>query len=292
MKKRILNLMLAAVMLCAFIPCAAHAEEQYGNYTYEINSDGKGVTITYFDDSEATSFVIPDTIAGLPVTQIGDAAFMRHHNLRNIIIPDSVTVIGENAFQGSSLRDISMSRNITVIGDYAFFGCYSLTDILIPDSATAIGKGAFQGCSSLQTVTIGKGVKTIGDEAFHNCHNLWDVYYTGTADEWQVIDIGKGNDILNEVDFYYGGAAPVKAVAVTVTKDGETYRVAANTKYGGKAYAAVYADGQLLRTASAPFIGGSASISPDTTGGDTVKFFVWSNYFQPLTQTEIQTVGE
>ncbi len=292
MKKRILNLMLAAVMLCAFIPCAAHAEEQYGNYTYEINSDGKGVTITYFDDSEATSVVIPDTIAELPVTQIGDAAFLRSRNLKNIIIPDSVTVIGEDAFAGCSiLHDVSMSRNITVIGDYAFSSCSYLTDILIPDSVTTIGGGAFYG-SGLQTVTIGKGVKTIGDEAFHNCHNLWDVYYTGTADEWQVIDIGKGNDILNEVDFYYGGAAPVKAAAVTVTKDGETYKVATNTKYGGKAYAAVYADGKLLRTASAPFIGGSASISPDITGGDTVKFFVWSSYFQPLTQTETQTIGE
>lgn len=290
MKKRILNLMLAAVMLYAFIPCAAHAEEQYENYTYAINSDGKGVTITYFDDLETTSVVIPDTIAGLPVTQIGDAAFMRHHNLRNIIIPDSVTVIGESAFYGSGLRDVSMSRNITVIGDYAFFGCYSITDILIPDSVTTIGEAAFQD-SGLQTVTIGKGVKTIGKDAFYLCA-LSDVYYTGTADEWQKINIGKGNDTFNEADFYYGGADPVNPAAVTVTKDGETYKVAANTKYGGKAYAAVYADGKLLRAASAPFIGGSASISPDTTGGDTVKFFVWSSYFQPLTQTEIQTVGE
>ena len=36
----------------------------------------------------------------------------------------------------------------------------------------------------------------------------------------------------------------------------------------------------------------AAIISPDVTGGDTVKFFVWLNYLQPLTQTEIQTVGE
>ena len=284
--------MLAAAMLCAFIPCAAHAEERYENYTYSINSDGKGVTITGFDDSEATSVVIPDTIAGLPVTQIGDAAFLRSRNLKNIIIPGSVTVIGEDAFAGCSiLHDVSMSRNITVIGDYAFSSCSYLTDILIPDSVTTIGEGAFQGCGSLQTVTIGKGVKTIGKNAFSRC-DLEYVYYTGTADEWQTIDIGNGNDILNEVDFYYGGADPIKAAAVTVTKDGETYRVAANTKYGGKAYAAVYADGKLLRTASAPFIGGSASISPDTTGGDTVKFFVWSNYLQPLTQTDTQTVGE
>ena len=47
-----------------------------------------------------------------------------------------------------------------------------------------------------------------------------------------------------------------------------------------------------IPTGIVSFIGGSASISPDTTGGDTVKFFVWSNYFQPLTQTDIQTVGE
>lgn len=291
MKKRILNLLLAAAMLCTFIPCAAHAEEQYGNYTYAINSDGKSVTIIGFEDSETTSVVIPDTIAGLPVTQIGDAAFLRSRNLKNIIIPDSVTVIGEDAFAGCSiLHDVSMSRNITVIGDYAFSSCSYLTDILIPDSVTTIGGGAFYG-SGLQTVTIGKGVKTIGKDAFYLCA-LSDVYYTGTADEWQKINIGKGNDTFNEADFYYGGADPVNPAAVTVTKDGETYKVAANTKYGGKAYAAVYADGKLLRAASAPFIGGSASISPDTTGGDTVKFFVWSSYFQPLTQTEIQTVGE
>ena len=89
-----------------------------------------------------TSLVIPDS-----VTNIGDYAFAFCRSLTDIVIPDSVTSIGDNAFHFcSSLSNIAISDSVTSIGNNAFSDCRSLTDIVIPDSVTNIGDAAFCGC--------------------------------------------------------------------------------------------------------------------------------------------------
>ena len=66
--------------------------------------------------------------------------------MSNIVIPDSVTNIGEGAFGDcSSLTNIVISDSVTDIGELAFIMCSSLTNIVIPDSVTDIGEGAFLG---------------------------------------------------------------------------------------------------------------------------------------------------
>ena len=95
---------------------------------------------------------------------------------KNIVIPNSVTNIKDNAFEGcSSLTSVTIDNNVTSIGLRAFLSCSSLTSVTIPNSVTSIANSAFSGCSSLTSVKIGNGVTSIGDYAFSECYNLTSI---------------------------------------------------------------------------------------------------------------------
>ena len=91
----------------------------------------------------------------------------------NYIIPNSVTNIGDKAFEDcKSLVSIKIPNSVTYIGDKAFWGCISLTSISIPNSVKMIGKDAFAFCDSLTFINIPNSVTTIGDRAFYGCKSL------------------------------------------------------------------------------------------------------------------------
>ena len=69
----------------------------------------------------------------------------------------------------NDIRDVVIPNSVTTIGDFAFADCSSLQSVTIPNSVTTIGDGAFSGCSSLQSVTIPNSVKEIGKDAFKGC---------------------------------------------------------------------------------------------------------------------------
>lgn len=95
---------------------------------------------------------------------------------KNTTIPNSVTNIGESAFDGcEGLTSISIPNSVVSIGESAFAGCKGLTSVSIPNSVTSIGRGAFQNCSRLDGIFIPKSVTNIGGYAFERCSKLKNV---------------------------------------------------------------------------------------------------------------------
>jgi len=76
---------------------------------------------------------------------------------------------------GEEIKDLVIPNSVTSIEDWAFNGCSSLTSVTIPNSVTSIGKWAFDYCSGLTSVTIGNSVTSIGDNAFLYCRSLTSV---------------------------------------------------------------------------------------------------------------------
>ncbi len=77
---------------------------------------------------------------------------------KNTMIPNSVTAIGELAFEGcDGLTSIVIPNSVTAIGNKAFYNCDGLTSIIIPNSVTVIGDNVFENCDELASIVIESG---------------------------------------------------------------------------------------------------------------------------------------
>ena len=112
-----------------FLGCKCSIKCKSSYYLYEngmLYTAAKDKVISCTTDN--TTIVLPDS-----VTSIGDGAFHGCSSLHEIIIPDSVTSIGDSAFwHCSSLHEITLPNSVTTIGDMHFWGCFSLERIIIP----------------------------------------------------------------------------------------------------------------------------------------------------------------
>ncbi len=135
--------------------------------------------------------ILPPTI-----TEIEKESFAGMENLQSVNLPDSIEVIGENAFNGCTglqgtielplnLKQLGSSafanctqidkfvlpEEITTIESHAFYNCYALKDINLPNSLTSISGRLFYGCKSLKTVQLPKNetYTTLSNEFFRDC---------------------------------------------------------------------------------------------------------------------------
>jgi hypothetical protein len=191
MKKRILSLLLAILMVITVVPTISLADSNIVEYAVtggNLYFDKSTGTITDCDTS-VTEAIIPETIDGVKVTKIQgyineniakNPAFQLCKQLKKIVLPDTVTDIGTNAFNGlSSLTSIVLSNSLKILGEYTFHGCTSLKTVVIPDGVTTIGHDAFDDCTSLTNIEIPVSVESIGYGAFRGCTNLKNVKISG-----------------------------------------------------------------------------------------------------------------
>ena len=108
-----------------------------------------------------------------PITRIPAQAFKESKIKGDLVIPNSVTTIDEEAF--CSCPDLNGSltlpNSLKTIGNSAFYGCSNLKgNLTLPNSVTTIGKFVFQLCSGFTgNLTIPNSVTTIGQQAFFEC---------------------------------------------------------------------------------------------------------------------------
>ncbi len=174
--KKLLAVTLAALLALSVMGCNKDGEDggaeiendvaagdvlEHGDFEYSVNEQGDYEISGYnYYGAEKKTVEIPAEIDGRPVTGIGDGAFKATaNNINAVVIPSSVTYIG----------------------DFAFYGCSALTQIVIPDSVTSIGTGAFKDCTALTTVTLSATLKTIGDACFWGCTKLAAVTVPATV---------------------------------------------------------------------------------------------------------------
>jgi hypothetical protein len=152
------------IVLLLALPAAVQAQVNY----FVL---GDGAWAYGGDPYYSGNIVIASTYDGYPVTGITSRGFASAY-VTSVTIPDSVTNIGEEAFEDCiSLTSVTIGTNVTFIGDAAFADT-ALTSVTIPDSLTSIGGGVFEDCTSLTNVTIPSSVASIGDEAFFLCRSL------------------------------------------------------------------------------------------------------------------------
>ena len=115
------------------------------------------------------------------VHTIGDYAFQNCSTLEDLILSDDLRTIGKNAFKGCSALTIpNIPPRVTSIGEYAFYGTL-LQDITIPSGVNSLNQYSFASCPDLNKVTIRRNVTSIHANAFKDSPNLYIICYNGSA---------------------------------------------------------------------------------------------------------------
>lgn len=239
------------------------------------------------------------------VTSIGDSAFSGCSNALSITIPDSVTHIGAWAFSAcSSIVKINLPPNLISIGEQAFGSCTSLKQIILPDGVKSIEDRAFYACMSLKSIYIPKSVNMIGSEAFFRATEA-DLYYEGSENEWNNIDIGY-NSIPGTATIHYNSSvpAPLPDYTVNIEEYSNDYefetRIVSRTENNTSEYlnviiySAVHSKDGILKgcdlTAKEIEGGGwtGSSLYPECglESGDTIVTYVWTEDMKPLAKSE------
>jgi BspA type Leucine rich repeat region (6 copies) len=192
----------------------SYEEPYYGASTVDITSyNGPGGTV-----------MIPPFINGYPVTGIGyDGTYGVFPNyVTNVIIPITVTSIGEEAFQQSGLTSITIPDSVTSIGFDAFQFCTRLTNVTVANGVTSIEPEAFYGCG-LTSVTIPASVTAIGYGPFADCTNLTNISVDAASLSYTSLDgvlFDKAQDTL--IQYPAGLTSSTYTLPGSVTGIGES----------------------------------------------------------------------
>lgn len=201
--KKFVSVALSAIMAASVLaPCQGVLAQENVNYetvgTYSASRasdeskfiiDENGVVTAY--KGYKLTVTVPETINGIIPTKIGDGAFENNVVVRNITFPDSVTVIGKNAFKKSyvetvtangvvELQDSCFAKSSLKSADFpkaeiehnAFNGS-NIASVNMPKLKNA--DGGFSDCKKLKTVKV-SSLESIANRAFSGCTALQKVY--------------------------------------------------------------------------------------------------------------------
>ena len=180
--------------------------EQAGDWTYEVLSAG-GVVLTGSRKDEYTTLAIPETLAGQPVIELAEDAFI-DKLFQKVTLPKTVEKLGDGCLYSPVLRQAELYgeatpdvtgpfsceigccklQKVTIlpgtrrIADCLFEDLFGLREVSLPDTLEEIGDQAFCGCCNLKTINFPEGLKSIGDSAFWDCDSLEEITLPATLE--------------------------------------------------------------------------------------------------------------
>ena len=166
MKRRVLSIALVLLLAFALLPFGAFADEQEGCLTYKIEN-GEAIVTGLYTAPEGGRLVIPETLGGAPVREIGQGAFRYSNQITAVVLPESLEMIGGAAFAHiKALKTITLPDSLLILNSECFIDT-GLTGIVIPQHVRFIGGSAFSGCQALRSLSFaGNELKTIEAYAF------------------------------------------------------------------------------------------------------------------------------
>ncbi len=195
-----------AVQICAFTFDDTKYYNDEKNWNDNVLYIGKHLIKA--KDNISENYIIVDE-----TKTIADNAFHECSNLVNVTIPDSVVLIGRDAFlytsklksivvyegnshysndeygvlfnkektelihypTGNKRTEYVIPNDVIIIHSSAFAGSDNLLDITIPNSVTQIHEAAFNACKLIRRFDIPNSVTTIGNAAFSGCATLEEI---------------------------------------------------------------------------------------------------------------------
>ncbi|MCM1497757.1 MAG: leucine-rich repeat protein [Clostridium sp.] len=135
--------------------------ESADGYTYQVLSDGTAKLVSY-DGSNPDK--IPDTIAGYPVSVLGERLYFARP-LKDNTIPATVRTIEAFAFGYAEDKNIVMPATVTKCGSSIFFNA-KIESVTFEEGWTEIPEDMFSGCDELTTVKLPESLLYIRESAF------------------------------------------------------------------------------------------------------------------------------
>jgi hypothetical protein len=168
MYNKIITGVIITAWICIASPAIAECvlqckgnEREADGFCYTV-SRGEVTIMAYTGDEQ--DVVIPESINGMPVTQIGVNALKECENLTSVILPDNIVNIGVNAFRDcSNLGSVILPASLSHVDNNAFRDCMNLSSIHFLVDAPSVAPNAFFGSSDYCIVYYAPEAQGFGD---------------------------------------------------------------------------------------------------------------------------------
>ena len=149
-------------------------DEAASVYLYTVQYDNTIRLDRYFGPENAT-MVLPTTIEGLPVTNVGEKCFESCEYIEKLVLPQTMEIIQYRAFYGcKNLREVNIPASLKKILGWSFAHT-GLVAMEFPDTFESLDYGAFYSCENLERVVLSPSVDHLGENTFRLCGNLKSV---------------------------------------------------------------------------------------------------------------------
>lgn len=192
------------------------------------------VSITSYSGYESQVVVPSDidgfTVVGIDSFHLNPGYTTANDKVKKVILPETVTFIGEDAFYqstdwyedaSSALEEIVLPQSLKTIGARAFYNCAVLKSIKIPAGVTEIGSDAFTYCNALETIKLNCDSPALKDGAFGSVSNGFPLALSNLYYEWLYDDSASDFLIWQGQLLAYKGSSKTPVIPADVTTVGQ-----------------------------------------------------------------------